>query len=216
MRRSLALLAAGLITLFTLPLAAQESSLPERGGTPAFRLGPRAEAEVAYRALSTLSFADRKELYSRIDSDLYPALWTIHFERFSATHPELNGDQRALIAKLIDFVSSGVFDVPRERADWELRVHAPISFLGSEANRLLGPQLARELVSQIGGPEPPSYGYLRADGKTAIGTNALCDCVVGSNDCGDPSLCVGRPTNRCTLTQGCGPMFLNACDGNCF
>jgi hypothetical protein len=112
-------------------------------------------------------------------------------------------------------VSSGVFDVPRERADWEFRVHAPLSFLASEANRLFGAQVARELVSRIGGPEPPSYGYLRSDGKTAISTNDTCNCAVGTGDCGDISLCVGRPTVHCTLAQGCGPMLMDGCSGLC-
>lgn len=216
MRRSLSFIAAGLLTLLTLPLAAQESPLPARDGVPAFRLGPRVEAEAAFKALSSLSFSERKELYARIDPDLYPALWSIQFERFSAAHPELSGEQRALIARLLDFVNSGIFDVPRERADWEFRVHAPLTFLATEATRLLGAAAARELLTQIGAPTPaPADGYLRAGDRNTIATNNNCDCVVGSIDCGEVSSCVGRPTVHCTFYPFCGPMFMTACDGLC-
>jgi hypothetical protein len=218
MRRNHPILAVAVFALCTLPLAAQESAQPQREpAAPSFRLGSRAEAEAVYKALSTLNRGERKELYASLDADLYPTLWTIHFERFSAAHPELTGEQRALIAQALDFVSSGIFDVPRERGDWQLRVHAPAAHLASEATRLLGPQLATALLSQIGGPLPDDFAGARiqTDAKNTIATNVTCECVSSLQDCGDPLVCVTRPTVRCTFYNHCGPFFLDACDGLC-
>jgi hypothetical protein len=171
--------------------------------------GARADVEVRYESLQTLSAGEAKAEFANLSHREQGDVWTFHLLRVIGDHPELTADQRGVLYEALGLVASGAFEIERNDPSWTARVSEPLSHVRARAELLLPPDLVRVAL----------YGLSRdaamlGTRSRQLTTNATCNCHQGGTDC-SPSVPCLRPPPRCTLAQGCGPMFLDGCNGEC-
>lgn len=173
--------------------------------------GARADAERTYDVLRSFNRSDVKVQFAALTPQLQADVWTVHLTRVIAEHPELTPDQRGVLFEALGLIASGAFEADRNDPEWNARVREPLAHIEARARLLLSPELVMVALYDLDRDAALSRLERR---RFRIGTNETCHCNTTGTDCSPNVPCV-REFPRCTLAQGCGPMYLDGCNGLC-
>lgn len=173
--------------------------------------GTLTDVQSKYEALQALSVRDVKDAFTQLTPQVRGDIWTLHLLRVIGDHPELTHEQRGVLFEALGLIASGAFEMDASDPEWTTRVREPLQQIEKRAALLLPADLVRVAL----------YGLTRDAAQTRVGpgrfgirTNETCHCQIGGTDC-YPSVACERNFPRCTLTIGCGPMYLDGCNGLC-
>jgi len=201
------------VSLFVAPtLIGQTHRVP-------FRNDPSAVID-SYDVLSSLDAAGQRRFIATLDTTLREDLWSQHIEIFLQHNPQLTPEQRSVAYEALGLVQSGVFEISRSAADWDIRVGQPLARLEHEARQVFTPAEARALLVELA---PPAFSPRRdLRGRTDSAGRGRsdgfwddCNCSSESNWCD----AVTNPDNSCKgpcrAQHGCGTLWLYECNGLC-
>ncbi|MCU1246837.1 MAG: hypothetical protein JWN02_2747 [Acidobacteria bacterium] len=178
---------------------------------------PTYDVAAAYARISGETADEAKGLYQELSLPEKEKLWTLHLTTFLAENPELTDEQRSVILEGLGLISTGILQVDRESAAWELAVHRPLLYFETRARAAFPHQVARALLTDI------RHGALAAafhPGRVEALDAPDCGCSTEDDWCGSgtgSSQCIGGSKNWCTpSTWGCGTFFTSPCNGLCW
>lgn len=116
--------------------------------------GVEQEASRLYSTLSSLSINDRKTLYKGLTPELKSELWKVQLRSYLSKHSDLTDKQREAIEGAIAFITPQLFKIPQDSPDWEEKVDKPVQLLTKRILEVFPREVARELLTILGGPEP--------------------------------------------------------------
>lgn len=173
--------------------------------------GPRTEVEATYETLRSFTSRDVRAEFAKLPPATQGDVWTVHLLRVIAAHPELTHEQRGVLFEALGLIASGAFEADRNSPDWNERVREPLTQIEKRARVLLAPELVQKALFDLS----PIASLERAQRRPSkVTTNETCHCNTTGTDCSPSVPCV-RTFPRCTLAQGCGPMYLDGCNGLC-
>lgn len=173
--------------------------------------GARLEVESTYETLRTFNGRDVKAQFAKLSPAMQGDVWTLHLLRVMAAHPELTHEQRGVLFEALGLIASGAFEADRNSPEWNQRVREPLAQIEKRARALLSPELVQVALFDLS-PVASLERLQRRPSKFV--TNETCHCNTTGTDCSPSVPCV-RTFPRCTLAQGCGPMYLDGCNGLC-
>jgi hypothetical protein len=185
-------LSGGIVT----PAAAAQRSA--RTKADAWAAANRATLPTGYDQVTSYPMVQRTAIFRALPPAARRNLWTEHFARYSATHPDLNPRQRAVLTEAAQALDIACEDQLSQRN------HATLARLRTHAVAAFGEDGALALVATLGPAEPQSS-------EPAAVPND-CDCAVASNWCDDYLYC----DRSCPAGGiGCGTLLSYPCDGKC-
>jgi hypothetical protein len=203
MRTKRSILLVSLVLLFTVTASAQELKGRLRGA--------QLEVEASYDTLRSFNGRDVKPEFAKLTPQMQADVWTLHLVEVIADHPELTHEQRSVLFEALGFIASGAFEADRNSPDWNTQVREPLTYIEKRAKALLSPELVQIALYDLN----KEAALERLHRPTfRVTTNETCHCNQAGNDC-FPSVPCERGFPKCTLAQGCGPMYLDICNGLC-
>lgn len=169
--------------------------------------------------------AIQKLSFRTLTSNEKEALWKIQIDYYLSS--ELNDNQKDVLRKLKDFISSETFE---SRYSPDILKNFSDKWTG-EAKKFFSSDLIRTIVSEIHtkeycedyviaskNPANPRSVTLSAQSQAAmVSPNVVvpdCACSTSSDYCGSYALC-SSTWRSCTSTSGCGFLWLYTCNGLC-
>lgn len=201
MKRGVVLI--GVVLLFALTLTAQE--LPGR------LRGAEVDVAATYDHLRSFNGREVKAEFAKLPAQMQADVWTMHLVQVIADHPELTPDQRGVLFEALGLIASGAFEADRTSPEWTTRVREPLAHIEARAKALLSPELVQIALYDL--DRDAALSRLKRATRR-VTTNETCNCHQGGTDC-SPDVPCERGFPRCTLAQGCGPMYLDGCNGTC-
>jgi len=109
-----------------------------------------------YSNLSLLSMSDRKAFYKELTPKLKSELWKVQLRSYLSKHPDLTDKQKQAIKSLIAFLTPQVYEISLDSPDWEEAVNKPIQNLTKRILEVFPREVARDLLTILGGSESPA------------------------------------------------------------
>ena len=178
------------------------------------------EAARLYTTLPSLSMRDRKALFNGLTPELKSELWKAHLRLYLSKHLDFTEKQRAAVQGAIALITPRLFDIPQDSPDWQTNVHEPIQRLMRKILEVFPREVARELLTFLGGPEPQQESNLMLTKKDLPAFKPIsrsvaqrdCTCSTRSDWCSGETECLA---GNCQATRGCGTFWLYSCNGEC-
>lgn len=201
---------AGLVAVVSLPLSAQQASVPLRN--------PKAAVASTYGQLSAQPIAQRRAAYAELPASMRADLWAMHFANVLADH-DLSAEERAVILEAIGIVEAGLLEIDPSSPAWKSTTRLLARHVDEAGSRVVF-----DALSVLGAPELSPVHLLKARSpRTDWLPGDDCECnTSGMNFCcfGD---CPTSPTPNCVRsgrpwcipTHGCGLFWLEDCNGIC-
>jgi len=226
----LVLLGTGGVTATTIP--APVYSPPECVVAAAWVAAHMRDLPTTEAGLSGFSMIYRRAIFRALPVEVQRELWREHLTSFLESESPLTATQRAMVREAVAGLD-GFFDPTVDRAD---RQQAADAFMQRVSSAF--PNALRVAVFSRLGPEPQQTrtlavmldrtarapSYLNARQLTRALTPAIsavssadaivCECNVSYQDCPGEE-CFDGPEMCSQTEEGCGPMWLAACDGTC-
>lgn len=198
----------------------------------------RVEQEAArlYSTLAPLTMSERRKVFSESSSEMKSELWKAHFRSY-LSKSDLTDAQKEVIQSALSWVSPRHYDIPKDSPEFEENVHKPAQRLEQKFKEVFSRELAREIVSLLGGPEPKTVGAATATSQPvvrkiassvenkkasgvskskpgAVSQSPTCNCSTASDYCGEWYECHNEGCRR-PFWDMCGFMGLYTCNGEC-
>ena len=158
-----------------------------------------------YDGLSALSCGQRRVAYSGYSREQQLALWTLHLEKFLASHPDLTGAQRAVVGEGLAMIASGALDRIEDPATTSV-----VQAFKERAQLQFDADTFKDAFVRLGGRRDSASGARRPDlVQTLLVPFCNCDQI---EDCGGNHCSFTRP---CWEVVACGPFGMDYCLGLC-
>jgi hypothetical protein len=158
-----------------------------------------------YDGLSALSCGQRRLAYSGYSREQQLALWTVHLQKFLASHPNLTSAQRAVVDEGLGMIASGALDRVEDPATTSV-----VQAFQERAQRQFDGDTFKEAFVRLGG-RPVSAAGARLPGLVQTTLVPFCNCDQ-IEDCGGGPCNFFRP---CWEVIACGPFGMDYCLGLC-
>lgn len=161
-----------------------------------------------HRDFSSLSLAERKELFEKLNSEEKSDLWRFHLALYLAHHPNLNREQRKVILDGMSLATPEFFSLSPDNPLWKVQVEQPLQLLNQRALAVFSKSEGAEIFNALGGQESFQSG-LDPDPDP----NEKCKCSHASDWC-FPYDCYSTHCRR--TSTGCGTFWQYPCTGLCY
>jgi hypothetical protein len=183
------------------------------------------EAAKLYNTLASLSLSERRTLFRGLTSELKSEIWKTHLRSYLSKHPDLKDEQKEVIQRAITFMNPELYDIPRDSPEFLEKVHRPMQLLEEQLLQVFSRDVAREILSVPGGPEPkqeenPTLPPVVSK-KTSLVSKLNSPKVRSAEECGCSSRSDWCPQDLSCHNLGCSPrcccgsMWLYTCNGEC-
>ncbi len=104
-----------------------------------------------HRDISSLSLAERKELFEKLSSKEKSDLWRFHLALYLAYHSNLNREQRKVILDGMALATPELFSVSPDNPLWKTQVDKPLQLLNQRALAVFSKSEGAEIFNALGG-----------------------------------------------------------------
>jgi hypothetical protein len=105
----------------------------------------------AYLAISTLSLAERKELFAKANSKVKSDLWRVHLALYLVNRADLNHEQREVILDAMLLATPELFSLSPSDPQWKTQVDKPLQLVSERARAVFSKSEGAELFTMLGG-----------------------------------------------------------------